>query len=123
MPDAPSLDWLRKQAKRRLTVDGQLFNAARNGDVGALAALLDKHPDKLHVRQGPYEGTLLHAAATNGHFSTVDLLLTRGLDVNVRETGDQGDFAVLSSRGDVAEVALGTGEPMECDGDPLFRRQ
>ena len=82
LPDAPNLDWLRKQAKRRLeelrasnpaaqladaqfalakhygfsswralkahieslTVDGQLFNAARNGDVDTLAALLDKHP-------------------------------------------------------------------------------
>jgi hypothetical protein len=27
-----------------LTLDGQLFDAARNGDVATLAALLDKHP-------------------------------------------------------------------------------
>ena len=84
----PNLEWLRKQAKRRLeelrqanpaaqladaqfdlarqygfsswrslkahvdslTVDGQLFDAARKGDAGALAALLDAHPEKLHVR-------------------------------------------------------------------------
>lgn len=31
-------------------MDGQLFDAARNGDVVALSALLDKHPEKLHVR-------------------------------------------------------------------------
>ena len=81
LPDAPNLDWLRKQAKRRLaelratspdakladaqfdlakqygfpswralkshidslTVDGQLFDAAKNGDVNRLIAMLDEH--------------------------------------------------------------------------------
>lgn len=126
LPDHPNLDWLRKQAKRRLaelraanpaarlanaqldvarqygfsswralkahidalTVEGRLFDAARNGDVAALAALLDEHPEKLHVRDKPYEWSLLHAAAWKGHLEAVDLLLRRGLDVNVREKGD-----------------------------------
>jgi ankyrin repeat protein len=126
LPDAPNLDWLRKQARRRLdalretdpaaqlaeaqfdvakqygfsswralkayvdalSVEGRLFDAARNGEVGALAALLDKHPEKLHVRTKPYEWSLLHLAASHGHVAVVDLLLKRGLDVNVREKGD-----------------------------------
>lgn len=126
LPDNPNLDWLRKQAKRRLaelreanpdaqladaqfelakqfgfsswralraqvdslTVNGQLVDAARNGDVNILTALLDKHPDGLHVRSKPYEWSLLHHAASNGHLAAVDLLLRRGLDVNTRETGD-----------------------------------
>ena len=126
LPDTPNLDWLRKQAKRRLlelrdanpnaqlsdaqfdlarqygfaswralkahidslTVDGQLFDAARSGDVDTLTTLLDKYPDKLHARAKPYEWTLLHAAAQNGHLPAVELLLKRGLDVNTRETGD-----------------------------------
>lgn len=126
LPDAPNLEWLRKQAKRRLdqmrkanpaakladaqfdlakqygfsswralkahidslTVDGQLFDAARNGDVAVLAALLDKYPEKLYVRTKPYEHTLLHLAAFAGHLASVDLLLRRGLDVNTREIGD-----------------------------------
>jgi ankyrin repeat protein len=126
LPDAPSLEWLRKRAKRRLdalrkanptarladaqlhlarqygfsswralkahvdslTVDGQLFDAARKGDVGVLSALLDKYPEKLYVRTKPYEHTLLHLAATAGHLTIVDLLLKRGLDVNTREKGD-----------------------------------
>ncbi len=126
LPDAPNLDWLRKQAKRRLaemqqanpearlagaqldlarqygfpgwralkahvdslTLDGRLFAAARDGDVSTLAVLLDKHPDKLHVRDQPYEHTLLHVAARQGHLVGVDLLLRRGLDVNSREKGD-----------------------------------
>lgn len=127
LPDSPNLDWLRKQAKRRLadlretnpvarladaqldlarqygfpswralkahidslTVDGQLFEAARKGDVGTLTALLDQHPEKLHVRAKPYEHTLLHTAAHNGYLAAVDLLLKRGLDANVREKGDE----------------------------------
>ena len=126
LPENPNLDWLRKQAKRRLeelreaapaaqladaqlelarqygftswralkahidslTVDGQLFDAARKGDVEILTTLLDQHLDKLHARAKPYEWTLLHAAAHAGHLPVVDLLLKRGLDVNTRETGD-----------------------------------
>jgi ankyrin repeat protein len=126
LPEAPNLDWLRKEAKRRLaelrrsspaakladaqfnlakqygfsgwralkahvdslSLEGQLFAAARNADVRTLAVLLDKHPDKLHAREQPYEWSLLHAAAHAGHLANVDLLLDRGLDVNTREKGD-----------------------------------
>src|SRR5437867_5651938 len=69
-------------------VTDQLFDAARNGDVQTLAALLDEYPDKLHVRTQPYEHTLLHLAAFAGHLPCVELLLGRGIDVNVREKGD-----------------------------------
>jgi ankyrin repeat protein len=126
LPDKPDLEWLRKQAKRRLaelrvenpkaqladaqfdlakqygftswralkahvdalTTDGRLFEAARSGDTAMLAALLDANPDKLFVRDRPYEWTLLHAAAHNGRLAAVNLLLHRGLDVNSREKGD-----------------------------------
>ncbi len=126
LPEAPNLDWLRKQAKRRLaelrqtspdakladaqfdlakqygfpswralkahvdslTVDGQLFDAAKTGDVNRLVALLDAHPEKLNAKNKPYSWTLLHAAAHNGHLAVVDELLRRGLDVNAREKGD-----------------------------------
>src|SRR3954470_16462248 len=122
LPDAPSLEWLRKRAKRdlddlrrkdpsakladaqftlakqygfaswralkayvdTLTVEGQLFEAARKGDVDKLAAVLDAHPDKLSARAKPYDHTLLHLAAN--HAAAVDLLLKRGLDVNARES-------------------------------------
>src|SRR5690349_25081233 len=126
LPDQPNLDWLRKQAKRKLaelrtldagaqladaqfelakaygfsswralkshieslTIDGQLFDLARNGNAKELNALLDAHPEKLHAREKPYAWTLLHAAAQNGRLEVVDLLLARGLDVNTREKGD-----------------------------------
>ena len=126
LPDQPNLDWLRKQAKRKLaelrtvdataqladaqfglaksygfsswralkshveslTIEGQLFAAARQGDDEMLRVLLDDHPEKLHAREKPYAWTLLHAAAQNGRVAAVDLLLARGLDVNTREKGD-----------------------------------
>src|SRR5688572_12886240 len=61
-----------------LTLDGQLFDAARAGDVAKLTALLDAHPDKLGAREKPYGGTLLHAAAHTGQLAIVNLLLARG---------------------------------------------
>src|SRR4029079_817382 len=70
------------------TIDGQLFEAARKGDLEQLAALLDEHPDKLYVRDKPYEHTLLHMAAQNGQLGAVDFLLKRGIDPNTREKGD-----------------------------------
>src|SRR5438105_8203000 len=126
LPDAPSLEWLRKQAKHNLeelrranpdaqladaqfavareygfpswralkahidslTIDGQLFDAARNGDVRKLTALLNEHPDRLYARTKPYEHTMLHLAAANGHLPAVDFLLARGIDANTREKGD-----------------------------------
>jgi ankyrin repeat protein len=126
LPEAPNLEWLRKQAKRRLeelrrtdpgarladaqfelakrygfsswralkcnidslTVDGQLFDAARQGDAAKLAALLDEHPNKLYAVTRPYELTLLHLAAHGGQPAAFELLLRRGVDVNVRDRGD-----------------------------------
>jgi ankyrin repeat protein len=126
LPDDASIEWLRKQAKRRLqelrrdnpgakladaqfalakeygftswrtlkahldslTVDGQLFDAAKNGDMRTLTKLLDAHPEKLHARSRPWSWTLLHAAAHGGHPPAVELLLHRGLDPNAREKGD-----------------------------------
>jgi len=69
-----------------LTIDGRLIAAAKNGDAETLGALLDAHPEKLHLRARPYESTLLHLGAR--HYGVVDLLLQRGLDPNTREKGD-----------------------------------
>ncbi len=158
LPDAPNLDWLRKQAKRRLTelraanpaarladaqfdlarqygfsswralkahvnsltVDGQLFNAARNGDASALTALLDAHPDRLQARDKPYEWSLLHASAWKGHLGAVDLLLRRGLDANLREKGDNtcamhwaaanGHLEVVRRLADAGGDVVGSGD-------------
>ncbi len=171
LPDSASLEWLRKQAKRRLTelraenaaakladaqfeiakqygfpswralkahvdslsVDGQLFDAARQGDVPRLRALLDEHPDKRFIRDKPYEWTLLHAAASRDQNSTapkdslsaVNLLLERGLDPNARERGDNtyamhwaaaaGDLAVVRRLADAGGEVVGHGDDHELE--------
>jgi ankyrin repeat protein len=156
LPDAANLEWLRKQAKRRLhelrqtnpsaklsdaqfdlakrygfsswralkahidslTVDGQLFDAARKGDVHRLGALLDRYPEKLRARAKPYEWTLLHLAAQ--HLAAVDLLLRRGLDVNAREKGDNTyamHWAAAAGRLDVVRRLADAGGDVVGQGD------
>ena len=99
-------------------VDEQLFDAARNGDVETLAALLDQYPDKLHARAQPYESTLLHLAAS--HLGAVDLLLERGLDVNAREQGDNTyamHWAAAAGRLDVVRRLADAGGDVVGHGD------
>lgn len=158
LPDAPNLDWLRKQAKRTLTelrktnpaakladaqfdlakqygfsswralkehidgltFEGQLFEAAKNDDPGALAALLDAHPEKLEARNKPYEHTLLHVAAFAGRLKNVDLLLRRGLDVNAREKGDNTypmHWAAAAGHLDVVRLLADAGGDVVGHGD------
>jgi hypothetical protein len=49
-----------------LTVDGQLIESARTGDVERLATLLDAHPGKLHLKVPPYDASLPVADGENG---------------------------------------------------------
>ncbi len=158
LPDNPSLEWLRKQAKTRLaalrqtnpdaklaeaqfdlarhygfaswralkahidslTVDGQIIDAARTGNVERLRTLLDEHPHKLQMKVPPYDASLLFPAAQSGSLDAVDLLLARGLDVNYRESGDntyalhwvaaQGNLAMVRTLVDAGGDVIGDGD-------------
>ena len=106
-----------------LSVDHQLFAAAKNGEAGILKALLDRYPEKLHARAKPYEWTLLHLAAR--HLAAVDLLLERGLDVNARERGDNtyamhwaaaaGQLDVVRRLADAGGDVIGAGDDHELE--------
>lgn len=108
-----------------LSVDGQLFDAARAGHLATLTAGLDAHPDKLNVRAKPYEMSLLHLAAMHGHLPCVDLLLRRGLDVNVLERGDRtypmhwaaaaGHLEVVRRLADAGGDVVGRGDDHELE--------
>jgi ankyrin repeat protein len=108
-----------------VTVDEHLFLAARNGDVDTLVALLDQHPEKLLARAQPYEWSLLHVAAHNGHLPAVDRLLKRGLDPNTREKGDNtyamhwaaaaGHLDVVRRLADAGGDVVGQGDDHELE--------
>lgn len=158
LPDTPSLEWLRKQAKQRLallrgsnasakladaqltvareygfpswralkahvdrlTLDGQLFDAAERGDASSLGNLLEAHPEKLRVTKPPYAWSLLHIAAHRGRASVVELLLERGLDVNTRERGDNTcaiHWAAAAGHADVVRLLIDAGADVVGAGD------
>jgi ankyrin repeat protein len=103
-----------------LTVDGQLFEAAKSGELSTLARLLDEHPDRLYARAQPYEWTLLHTAAHGGHLAVVDELLKRGLDPNTREKGDNTyamHWAAAAGRVDVVRRLADAGGDVIGAGD------
>jgi ankyrin repeat protein len=103
-----------------LGVEGALFSAARDGDVAALVALLDAHPDALLVRDKPYEHTLLHVAARHGRLAAVELLLARGIDPDVREKGDftyPMHWAAAGGHLDVVRALAGAGGDVVGHGD------
>jgi ankyrin repeat protein len=103
-----------------LTVDGQIMDSARKGEVEALKRLLDDHPDKLHLKVPPYEASLLFPAAQSGNIEAVHLLITRGLDVNYRERGDntyamhwvaaQGNLEMVRALADAGGDVIGEGD-------------
>jgi ankyrin repeat protein len=103
-----------------LTLDDQIIEAARTGNVERLTRLLDEHPDKLHLKVPPYDASLLFPAAQSGNVAAVDALLHRGLDVNYRENGDntyalhwvaaQGNFAMARRLIDAGGDVIGDGD-------------
>ena len=103
-----------------LTVDDQLIESARTGNVERLRTLLDEHPDKLQITVPPYDASLLFPAAQSGSLDAVDVLLERGLDVNYRERGDntyalhwvaaQGNLAMVRKLVDAGGDVIGDGD-------------
>src|SRR5207237_9093774 len=101
-------------------IDGQLIDAARKDYDAKSTTLLDEHPDKLYARTQPYEHTMLHLAAHNGHLPAVDFLLKRGIDANTREKGDNTyamHWAAAAGHLDVVRRLADAGRDVTGHGD------
>lgn len=83
-----------------------LHDAARNGDVAAIAAALDGGAD-VNADDG---GTALYIAARRGHREAVRLLIERGADVNAQTRSGTALFgAVSKSKAEVIKLLLEKG--------------
>jgi hypothetical protein len=66
------------------TLNESLWEAARAGDTGRIAALLEQGVDV--NAKTPYGMTALYYAADKGHLEAIKLLVARGADVNVEDS-------------------------------------
>jgi uncharacterized glyoxalase superfamily protein PhnB len=104
----------------RTSVDGRVFMAVTTGDAARLGALLDAHPDKLHLQTGRWSLPLMHHAADHGQLACVDVLLVRGSDVNGRDRLDNATalhWAAQSGHIAVVRRLIAAGADVDGVGD------
>src|SRR5262245_15627828 len=97
-----------------------LFDAARDGDVAAVARLLDSGvPVDARSRYG---ATALFFACDKQHVDVVRILLERGADVNATDTFYKAtafEFVVLRGGRDIARLMIEKGAKTPHDALPL----
>lgn len=103
-----------------LSLEGQLFAAAKAGDLAALRTILTANPGLRDVRDRPYAHSLLHVAAFSGHLPIVEYLIGIGADVNYREKGDntcamhwaaaRGSLEIVRALADAGGDVVGHGD-------------
>jgi ankyrin repeat protein len=102
-------------------VVASILDAAENGHADKLRNLLDSHPDLIDARGGNFQKqTALHKAAWRNHPACVELLLARGADVRIRDTGDNAyalHFAAEAADLAVIELLVDAGSDVIGDGD------
>ncbi len=82
--------------------------------------MLDKHPAKLRITGGAWNRPLLHLAAEGGHLACVELLLQRGLSVDLRDRLDNATALHWAAQGGhlpVMERLLAAGADIDGEGD------
>ena len=96
-------------------IDVKLFNAAQNGNIEKIEALLGQGAD-LNVRLGVDQWTPLMTASREGRLEAVELLLSEGADPNIRDARFNKNayhWALQSGHRDVAGLLLDNGASRE----------
>ncbi len=98
-----------------------ILDAAEKGYAGKLASLLDSHPRLIDARGGNFQKqTALHKAAWRNQRACVQLLLERGADVRIRDTGDNASalhFAAESADLAIVKMLVEAGSDAIGEGD------
>ncbi len=86
----------------------EIYDAAANGDLKKIQALLKAHPELISSKDTETGYTPLHAAAENGRKDAAELLIANNAEVNARDTKGRTPFeyAVVQRHNDVAELLL-----------------
>ena len=86
---------------------GEIHDAAKNGDLDKVKALLKANPD-LVFSKTDNGGTPLHWAVQNGHKDVVELLLANKADVDAKDNNGVSPLHVAADTGytDVAQLLL-----------------
>ena len=96
--------------------------AARDGDVAALAARLDVHPELIDelAGRGFFKATALHLAARHNRPGAIRLLIERGADLDVREFPDNAaplHFAAMYGDLEAVRLLVEAGADVDGKGD------
>src|SRR6476659_1865803 len=102
------------------SLDGWIVAATLDGNVRELGRLLAEHPERIAITGGEWDRPLLHLAADRGHLAAVDLLLSRGFDMNARDRMDHASALHWAAQGghlDVVERLVAAGADIDGEGD------
>lgn len=98
-----------------------ILDAADKGHADKLARLLDGHPKLIDARGGNFQKqTALHKAAWRNRHACVQLLLERGADVRIRDTGDNAHalhFAAEAADLAIVKMLVEAGSDVIGEGD------
>jgi ankyrin repeat protein len=110
----------RPEAKMQAIRD--ILQAAQSGDVAALGARLDAHPELIDALGGAgfQKATALHLAVLRNQHATIRLLITRGADLDSRDFPDNATplhFAVLHGDLETISLLVAAGADADAKGD------